>query len=247
MPKSSLLAAIMLLWPTAVLGAGVAAAVESGVVFAGYNDVRIPPDSGTEFSLTDDLESNPRAYIRFQGMVHLGRRHELSLLIAPLRLHADGVAQRAITYQGETFAAGTPLEATYRFDSYRIGYLYTFSAGSRWDFGLGFTAKIRDAEISLVGGGQRAEKVNTGFVPLIGFRARYALRSGLHALLAGEALASPGGQGRAEDVFAGVVVRATRGVSVRAGYRVLEGGADVDEVYNFALLHYAALAVRIAL
>ena len=26
---------------------------------------------------------------------------------------------------------------------------------------------------------------------------------------------------------------------IRAGYRILEGGADNDEVYNFALFHYA--------
>jgi hypothetical protein len=33
---------------------------------------------------------------------------------------------------------------------------------------------------------------------------------------------------------------------VRVGYRLLEGGADVDEVYTFALLHYAVggLALR---
>ncbi|MDH4036617.1 MAG: hypothetical protein OEX18_02580 [Candidatus Krumholzibacteria bacterium] len=27
--------------------------------------------------------------------------------------------------------------------------------------------------------------------------------------------------------------------SVSAGYRTVEGGADVDEVHNFAWLHYA--------
>jgi len=30
---------------------------------------------------------------------------------------------------------------------------------------------------------------------------------------------------------------------VAAGYRTVEGGADVDEVYNFAWLHYAVLSV----
>jgi hypothetical protein len=29
---------------------------------------------------------------------------------------------------------------------------------------------------------------------------------------------------------------------VSAGYRTVEGGADVDEVYNFAWLHYAVLS-----
>ena len=32
--------------------------VEGGVAFSGYNDVQIPGDSGTRFSLTDDLETD---------------------------------------------------------------------------------------------------------------------------------------------------------------------------------------------
>jgi hypothetical protein len=31
------------------------------------------------------------------------------------------------------------------------------------------------------------------------------------------------------------------------GYRILEGGADNDEVYNFALFHYAAVGVTVTL
>jgi hypothetical protein len=35
-------------------------------------------------------------------------------------------------------------------------------------------------------------------------------------------------------------------VSLQAGYRILEGGADNDEVYTFSLFHYAVagMAVR---
>ena len=47
-------------------------------------------------------------------------------------------------------------------------------------------------------------------------------------------------QGRAEDIFAGIVVDAGRHWSVKAGYRFLEGGADNDEVYTFAAVHYVA-------
>ena len=31
--------------------------------------------------------------------------------------------------------------------------------------------------------------------------------------------------------------------SVRVGYRTVEGGADVESVYNFAWLHYAAVSI----
>jgi hypothetical protein len=36
-------------------------------------------------------------------------------------------------------------------------------------------------------------------------------------------------------------------VGIDAGYRLLEGGADNDEVFTFALFHYAVAGVRIKL
>jgi hypothetical protein len=32
--------------------------------------------------------------------------------------------------------------------------------------------------------------------------------------------------------------------SLAAGYRTVEGGADVEEVYNFAWLHYAIMSAE---
>jgi hypothetical protein len=34
-------------------------------------------------------------------------------------------------------------------------------------------------------------------------------------------------------------VSITENLSIKAGYRFLEGGADVDEVYNFTLIQFA--------
>jgi hypothetical protein len=42
------------------------------------------------------------------------------------------------------------------------------------------------------------------------------------------------------------IVRLSRAVSVDAGYRLLEGGADNDEVYTFAFFHYAVAGVRVS-
>ncbi|MBK7711757.1 MAG: hypothetical protein IPJ37_13005 [Bacteroidales bacterium] len=41
--------------------------------------------------------------------------------------------------------------------------------------------------------------------------------------------------------------RVTDWFGLRAGYRILEGGADNDEVYNFALFHYASVGLCIYL
>ena len=56
-------------------------------------------------------------------------------------------------------------------------------------------------------------------------------------------LAAP--QGRAEDVSLKAVVRLTDAVDLDLGYRLLEGGADNDEVYTFAFFHYAVVGLRI--
>jgi hypothetical protein len=51
--------------------------------------------------------------------------------------------------------------------------------------------------------------------------------------------------GRAEDILAGILVPLNRSVTLKGGYRMLEGGADNDEVYTFSGLHYAALGAII--
>jgi hypothetical protein len=60
-------------------------------------------------------------------------------------------------------------------------------------------------------------------------------------LLEGDALGAP--QGRAEDVLLAGTYSLSDHILLRIGYRILEGGADNDEVYNFALIHYASAGI----
>jgi hypothetical protein len=233
-----------------LLAAGTAAPqlridLEAGAAFSGYNDVRIPGDTGTQFSLTDDLETDPTAVVRARIEYTFGRRHTVSGLWAPLTASASGRPDRQLVFADEEFPAGTDLDAEYQFNSYRLTYRYEFGPGERFQAGLGLTAKVRDAAIRIEGGGVSAEKTDVGLVPLLNFRLRWALTDRLVAIAEGDALAAP--QGRAEDVLVALVYRATDAVEVRLGYRLLEGGADNDEVYNFTLLNYAVLGVSITL
>ncbi len=219
--------------------------LETGAVFSGYNDIRIPGKGGTLFSLSRELSTDPAPFGRLRAGCCFGGRHTVSVLIAPLRIRSSGSSAQAIIYEGETFAAGTALTSRYRFDSYRLSYRWDPLRRERLTAGFGFTAKVRDASISLDGGGRRAEKKNTGFVPILNFRLAWRPGSRLTALFEGDALAAP--QGRAEDVFAGAAYRLGKTVSLKAGYRFLEGGADNDVVYNFTLLHYAVIGAIIDL
>lgn len=218
--------------------------IESGIVFAGYNDVRIPGDGGTRFSLTDDLKSQDDWFYRLRGGFLINKRHSISLLYAPLTVKSTGSLSIPVEFSGTTFPMNTPLNATYKFNSYRLTYRYDFVHKPKTEFGLGLTAKIRDAKIGLKGAGLVAEKDNFGFVPLINFRLALNTGAGIGFLLEGDALAAP--QGRAEDVLAALTFKLTDKITWKVGYRILEGGADNDEVYTFAMYHYASTGLIIS-
>jgi hypothetical protein len=219
--------------------------LETGVVGSGYNNVRIPGDQGTLFSFKDDLISKTEFFYRVRASYTIKRRHTLSLLYAPLETVSKGNVPFDIFFEGVTFPANTDLKGTYKFNSYRLTYRYEIVLKPKFEFGLGFTAKIRDAKISLASAGLESEKVNVGFVPIVNFRMLWKPYKKFGILLEGDALAAP--QGRAEDVLIAATYRLSDHFGLKAGYRILEGGADNKEVYSFALFNYASVGLFIYL
>jgi hypothetical protein len=219
--------------------------LETGAVATGYNNVRIPGDQGTLFSLKDDLVSKTEIFFRLRVNYTIKSRHTLSLLYAPLETVSKGNVSYDIFFEGVTFPANTDLTGTYKFNSYRFTYRYDIVLKPKFEFGLGFTAKIRDAKISMASAGSQSEKTNVGFVPIINFRMLWKPAEKFGILLEGDALAAP--QGRAEDVLIAATYRLSDHLGLKAGYRILEGGADNNEVYNFALFNYASFGLFIYL
>ncbi len=219
--------------------------LESGLVFTGYNDVRIPGNQGTFFSLKDDLTANTEIFYRLRGGYTIKSRHTISVLYAPLKTKSEGNVANDIIFEGVLFPANTQLTGTYKFNSYRLTYRYKIVQKPRFEFGLGFTAKIRDAEIALSSPELTSEKTNIGFVPIINFMLSWQIDDKFGLLLDGDALAAP--QGRAEDVLIAATCKLSDNFGVHAGYRILEGGADNDEVYGFALFNYASLGITYTL
>lgn len=216
---------------------------ETGGVWSGYNDVRIPNETGTLFSLTDELTTDSKPFFRVRAEVRLAPKHVVSVLAAPLTLHAAGSVNRPVSFLDEVFPANIPLTATYQFNSYRVTYRYEFVQGEKWKFGIGFTGKIRDAITRVEGGGKSVTKTNVGFVPLLNFRLERVLNERASLLFEGDAAAAP--QGRAEDVLAALQIALNKHASLKVGYRLLEGGADVDEVYTFTALHYGVVGLTV--
>lgn len=218
--------------------------LESGIVRTGYNDVRIPGNLGTFFSLKEDLIPDQKVFLRARISYTIKSRHTLSLLYAPLKVDSKGSVPENILFEGVEFPANTELTATYMFNSYRLTYRYKIVNKPGLEFGLGFTAKIRDAGISLKSSDQTSVKTNVGFVPIINFRLLWKPDDNFGLLLDGDALAAK--QGRAEDVLVAATYNITDNIGLKAGYRLLEGGADNDEVYNFALFHYGVFGLSLS-
>ena len=80
-----------------------------------------------------------------------------------------------------------------------------------------------------------------GFVPLLHLAAEWRPSPNWVFAFDGDGLA--GGPGRAFDATVKVGYQLGNDWQVRTGYRTVEGGADVDEVYAFAWLHYAVASL----
>lgn len=219
--------------------------VESGVAFSGYNDVQIPSDTGTKFSLSNDTPSDPIYVIRLRIGYTFADRHTISFLAAPLTVQGSGRIDSDVVFQDKTFLNGSMLTSKYRFDSYRVTYRWDFITSDRLSVGLGLTGKLRSADIALMDDTGYANRDDLGVVPLINFRAEWFLYKIIGLLLDGDALVTQ--FGRAEDVNLALIYRHKPNTLFRIGYRVLEGGADGGgNVYTFSMFNYITAGVTLS-
>ncbi len=215
--------------------------LEAGPVWQSRNDVQIPnDDQGTRFSLADLAGKGPWPGARLYFTWNLSGRHSVRALLAPLSYTETGTFDEPVTFVGQTYQPGLPTQATYQFNSWRLSYRYRFHSGSRWQWWVGFTAKVRDAKIELQQGNTTSRDTDVGFVPLLYLGADWRFAERWHLLLDLDALA--GGPGRAEDLSLKVGYDIGERWTVTGGYRTVEGGADTDEVYNFAWFHSAVVS-----
>jgi hypothetical protein len=215
--------------------------IGSGFAFQTYNDVRIPNETGTTFSFTDDFEIQVPVFpFRLKAAYTIAERNHIIALFAPLSIFYEGNAPFDIQFQQTLFQQGEFIRGFYKFNSYRLTYRRDFIRNERFLLGAGFTAKIRDATVRLQSDNQSGQKDDLGFVPLINLLVAYKFDSWT-LFLKGDGLF--GGPGRAFDYVIAAEIPFTDFLSAKAGFRIIEGGANVDEVYNFTLIGSAVAAL----
>ncbi len=237
------IAAFLILLLELIASAEFITSLQGAAVYSSRNDVALPGDSGSKFSYSKDLESGIVFSPRAEAGYEFAGKHYAGFMASLLRIEDKGTLKENVSFDGKLFTAGTEVKGKYRFDSYRATYRYIFISNDSLKIGAGITGKIRDAEISLEGGGQKGGLSNTGFVPLFNYYLEWILSPSYSFLTYGDAAWSP--YGRAEDVFAGLLYRFDKNSAIMAGYRMLEGGADNKKVYTFSMFHYAVLGVEL--
>ncbi len=217
--------------------------LELGAAWQERNKVQIPNTAAADRFQLDTIAGNgPWTSGRVTVNWPLRGRHGLRLVLAPLAYEEESLLTEDIRFAGGEFDSSAPVQAEYKFNSWRFGYHYQFYAANNWQLRIGATAKIRDARIELSQGAVNAEDDDVGFVPLLHLSGDYQFnpRWSFHFDFDGLA----GGPGRAFDLGLRLAWAVNDNWRLGVGYRGLEGGVDNDDVYNFAWFNSALVTAE---
>ena len=209
--------------------------LESGAFFTDINDIR-NGNNGTLFSLKNDFQTQVSPFLKLRvGYLSNGKNH-FSFLFAPLKIVETGTIEKDILFDGKNFKANMPIEAVYKFNSYRLTYNRRIISKDNFKFGLGLSAKIRDAGVSLKNKELLSENFSIGFVPLINLLTNWDISQKMGVDFFGEVIAAS--KGRAIDLSLSGRYSFSKNLQGNIGYRLLEGGANGTNRYNFIQLHF---------
>jgi len=215
--------------------------LESGAFFTEINDIR-NGNNGTMFSLKNDFKTPISPFLRLRaGYLSNGRNH-FSILYAPLKIVETGILEKDILFDGKNFQANIPIEVVYKFNSYRFTYNRRIISKDNFKLGLGLSAKIRDAGFSLKNSELLKENFSIGFAPLINLIANWDISQKIGIDFFGDGLAAS--KGRAIDLSISGRYSFSKNLQGNIGYRLLEGGANGTNRYNFIQLHFIYASIQ---
>jgi hypothetical protein len=217
--------------------------LESGALFTGMNDIR-NGSNGTLFSLKNDFQTPVSPFLRLRVGYLLNEKNHFSLLYAPLKIVETGTLEKDLLFDEKTFKANLPIEVVYKFNSYRFTYNRKIISKNNFKLGIGLSAKIRDAGVSLQNRDLLRGNFSVGFVPLFNLIANWNISQKMGVDFFGEGLAAS--KGRAIDLSLSGRYSFNKNLQGNLGYRLLEGGANGTNRYNFIQLHFIFVSLNYA-
>lgn len=215
--------------------------LESGAFYTRINDIR-NGSTGTLLSLKNDFQTPVSPFFRLRAGYLLKEKNQFSVLYAPFKITETGTLDKDILFDGKTFKANLPIEAIYKFNSYRFTYNRIIVSKDKFKFGLGLSAKIRDAGFSLKNKEFERGNFSLGFVPLINLLANWEISQKMGMDFFGEGLAAS--KGRAIDLSISGRYNFTKNLKGNIGYRLLDGGTNGTNRYNFIQLHFIFVSLN---
>lgn len=192
-----------------------------------FNRISIPSSESDELSLGSD---DRLTSVRLTSFYDLSSGNQIYFLYAPLEVEYKFHSQKSFRFNDTDFSNNTATKFRYKFNSYRLGYLWTWKA-TDLKYWAGVVAKIRDAKTEAIQGSLSDSFSNIGVVPLLSFGLNYRVYKNLYFFSHTDALGSSRGSAYDSQVELKYQIN---DYSASFGKRILGGGADNDEVYNFA-------------
>ena len=215
-----------------------------GTTVSHHRQLTFYATSNKNSSLKDAVGSGPAPAVRFEVNWAMNQKHGIRVLLAPLSYTEKATFDQPVRFAGESFNSDQAVDATYKFNSWRVGYHYSLMQSDAGSLRIGATLKVRDAEIRLKQGNTESYDDDVGVVPLLYLAGTYRLSNRWTIRADFDGLA--GGPGRAIDLGVALDFRVAKQWQIGAEVRVLDGGADTDDVYNFARFNSSAIAISTA-
>ena len=216
--------------------------LEVGPVWQSRNDVEIPNDGpATRFSLEDLVGNGPWPAGRFYFTWNINERHGLRVLLAPLSYTETGIFDDRRSSPARRYAPGVPdrgdLPVQLLAGDLPLPLPAPASAGAGGSVSPPRSATPRSQLQQ--GDRQRGHRPRLRAAALPRGATGASPSAGISC-----STSTPWPAGRAAPRTVALKVGYDIGDrwSVAFGYRTVEGGADVDEVYNFAWFNYAVVS-----
>ncbi|MEZ4403776.1 MAG: hypothetical protein R3B06_27375 [Kofleriaceae bacterium] len=222
---------------------------ETGPAYVAQNDGRYGVD-GTPYEADDVGQRDVLVRTERASAELILGRHRVIALYAPFVLATQVTLADELRFRDTTFAAGTVVDHTYRFDGFRASYLYQLVTGCL-GVEVGGSLQIRSADVAFAAadGSRQADQSDIGLVPAAKLRLTY--RPGATwAALEADGLSTFGlvgdTSGGIYDVALSVGRTVRPGLDVFADLRLLGGGAEVpaQAIDNWGNYLSAGLGVR---
>ena len=106
-----------------------------------------PGIDGTGIDLEADLGIEKTRFREFRALIRPGRKHKFRIQYLPARYEAETILARELVFNGTRFEANLPVQSTFDWKLWRLGYEYDVLYRSRGF--IGFIAELRYTEVEM--------------------------------------------------------------------------------------------------